>query len=104
MDPGSICYVLDESTCTADQWKTVVDGTALVRNWIVVDKNSTAAGVLPGGVNGTNSTGSGGNGTRPSGTGGAPPQQTVSNAGRLGIGRWEMLGWAGLFGLLVTFL
>lgn len=58
VDPGSVCYVLDSAQCTADQWKTVEDGTALVKNWIVVDGNSsylfpelfngTANGTAPG--------------------------------------------------------
>lgn len=39
--PGSQCYVLDRDQCTADQWESVVNGTALVRNWIVVDANTS---------------------------------------------------------------
>ncbi|KAF2004374.1 alpha/beta-hydrolase [Amniculicola lignicola CBS 123094] len=39
--PGAQCYVLDRDQCTEEQWKTVEDGTALVRNWIVVDANTT---------------------------------------------------------------
>ncbi|KAF3481026.1 carboxypeptidase S1 [Arthroderma uncinatum] len=36
------CHVLDTSTCTQEQLKAVENGTALVRNWIVVDSNSTS--------------------------------------------------------------
>jgi hypothetical protein len=68
-DPGSQCYVLDKDQCTADQWKTVEDGTALVRNWIVVDANTTS--LFP---DLANSTGGGtANKTRPSGTGTPTP-------------------------------
>ncbi|KAF1938259.1 alpha/beta-hydrolase [Clathrospora elynae] len=41
VDPGSQCYVLDPGQCTAEQWATVMNGTALVRNWIVVDANTS---------------------------------------------------------------
>ncbi|ORY17601.1 Alpha/Beta hydrolase protein [Clohesyomyces aquaticus] len=40
-DPGSQCYVLDQDQCTSEQWESVVDGSALVRNWIVVDGNTS---------------------------------------------------------------
>jgi hypothetical protein len=40
-DPGSQCYVLDQGQCTAEQWKTVMNGTALIKNWIVVDANTS---------------------------------------------------------------
>ncbi|KAH9872869.1 hypothetical protein J1614_005263 [Plenodomus biglobosus] len=42
VDPGSQCYVLDRGQCTNEQWETVMDGSALIRNWIVVDANTTA--------------------------------------------------------------
>jgi hypothetical protein len=70
-DPGSQCYVLDRDQCTAEQWETVENGTALVRNWIVVDANTT--NLFPDLVNGTQP-----NGTYPSGTGGMP-MPTVSS-------------------------
>jgi hypothetical protein len=41
-DPGSQCYVLDRDQCTEEQWETVMNGTALVRNWIVVDANTSS--------------------------------------------------------------
>lgn len=62
-DPGSQCYVLDSAQCTAEQWESVVNGSALVRNWIVVDANTTS--LFPDLTNGTGS----GNQTSPSGTG-----------------------------------
>jgi len=39
--PGSQCYVLDRDQCTEEQWETVMNGTALVKNWIVVDANTS---------------------------------------------------------------
>jgi hypothetical protein len=41
VDPGAQCYVLDPDQCTAEQWETVMNGTALVKNWIVVDANTS---------------------------------------------------------------
>ncbi|KAH7087730.1 Alpha/Beta hydrolase protein [Paraphoma chrysanthemicola] len=41
-DPGSQCYVLDRDQCTEEQWQTVMNGTALIRNWIVVDANTSS--------------------------------------------------------------
>ncbi|KAH7074774.1 Alpha/Beta hydrolase protein [Paraphoma chrysanthemicola] len=61
-DPGSQCYVLDRDQCTEEQWETVMNGTALVRNWIVLDANTSS--LFPDIVgNGTGSV----NGTRPTG-------------------------------------
>lgn len=70
--PGSQCYVLDEEQCTAEQWETVENGTALVRNWIVVDANTTS--LFPDLINGTN-------GTTPSGTGTPIPVPSVTGSG-----------------------
>lgn len=39
--PAPTCYVLDRAQCTDEQWATVENGTALVRNWIVVDANTS---------------------------------------------------------------
>nr|AJD23205.1 serine carboxypeptidase [Onygena corvina] len=36
------CFVLDTSTCTQEQLRSVENGTAIVRDWIVVDSNSTS--------------------------------------------------------------
>ncbi|KAA8625983.1 Carboxypeptidase C cathepsin A [Pyrenophora tritici-repentis] len=41
VDEGAQCYVLDPDTCTEEQYESVVNGSALVRNWIVVDANTT---------------------------------------------------------------
>ncbi|KAK7180819.1 carboxypeptidase S1 [Paraphaeosphaeria sporulosa] len=75
--PGSQCYVLDKDQCTADQWATVEEGTALVKNWIVVDGNTSY--LFPDLVNGT------GNGTGPVGTGTPTPSlgpaQPTGNTG-----------------------
>jgi hypothetical protein len=96
-DPGSQCYVLDKDQCTAEQWQSVEDGTALVRNWIVVDANTTS--LFPDLANGTGNGTSNGtsNGTAPSGTGtptpsagpsptessgGAPPSSAAAVSGR----------------------
>lgn len=35
------CYTLDTSTCTAEQVDSLKNGTAVVKDWIVVDANST---------------------------------------------------------------
>lgn len=70
---GAQCYVLDSAQCTPEQWKTVVNGTALVRNWIVVDANTTS--LFPDLAN--NST----NHTQPSGTGSPKPTATSTSTG-----------------------
>ncbi|PVI04010.1 alpha/beta-hydrolase [Periconia macrospinosa] len=81
VDPGSICYILDRGQCTDDQWKTVEDGTALIKNWIVVDKNSSY--LFPGLIN---------NGTKPNGTGSPQPTGAlpVSNAASAGMQSWRL--------------
>ena len=76
-DPGSQCYVLDQGQCTAEQWKTVMNGTALIKNWIVVDANTSY--LFPELV---------GNGTsRPSGTSsasaGSPQYTGAASSGRI---------------------
>lgn len=91
-DPGSQCYVLDKGQCTNAQWETVMDGTALIMDWIVVDANTSS--LFPGLV--------GGNGTaiRPSGTpssSGSPAQYT--SAGTTVARGVKVTGWgASLFG------
>lgn len=39
--PLQFCYLLDTSTCTDDQIDSVLNGTAMVRDYILKDKNST---------------------------------------------------------------
>ncbi|KAI5779171.1 Alpha/Beta hydrolase protein [Geopyxis carbonaria] len=36
LEPGSVCYVLSRGSCTDAQWAAVEDGSAVVRDWIVV--------------------------------------------------------------------
>ena len=46
-DPLQFCYVLEPTeTCTEDQIESILNGTAITRNYIVVDKNSTVLPVL----------------------------------------------------------
>jgi carboxypeptidase C (cathepsin A) len=79
VDPGSQCYVLDQGQCTADQWETVMNGTALIKNWIVVDANTSS--LFPDLVS---------NGTKPSGTptaSGGPTQYTAAASSLMSAGR-----------------
>lgn len=39
--PVHFCYILDTSTCTDDQIESVLNGTAIIRDYIVKDENST---------------------------------------------------------------
>lgn len=39
--PLQFCYVLDSSTCTEDQSEMVANGTGEIRDFILVDRNST---------------------------------------------------------------
>jgi len=34
--PEPECYIWEPGTCTKEQWETVANGTAIVRDWIVV--------------------------------------------------------------------
>ena len=64
-EPLQFCYVLDPTaTCNADQIASIEDGTALIRQYILVDANSTQ--LFPqfvGGGNATSGNATGGNGT-----------------------------------------
>lgn len=40
-EPLQFCYVLDTATCTDDQVDTVLNGTGIVMDYILMDKNST---------------------------------------------------------------
>ncbi|KAF2715244.1 alpha/beta-hydrolase [Pleomassaria siparia CBS 279.74] len=71
--PGSQCYVLDRDQCTDEQWATVEDGTALVKNWVVIDANTTF--LFPE-LNGTRPSGA------PSTTSSVPPASTGAATGR----------------------
>jgi hypothetical protein len=85
--PGAQCYILDREQCTEEQWETVMNGTALVKNWIVVDANTSS--LFPElSANGTNPTAS------PTGTGLPLPEVTNAAYGRLEVGNWGLLGSA----------
>lgn len=91
--PGSQCYVLDPEQCTADQWASVLNGTALVKKWIVVDANTSYLFPELVGGNGTRPNGTS---PRPSGSSSARPPQASTNAGSA-IGRAEdMVGLVGV--------
>lgn len=77
VDPGAQCYVLDRGQCTSEQWETVMNGTALVKNWIVVDGNTSS--LFPDLVNGTEPSSSAGP-SMPEATGGAALAGTGSMA------------------------
>ncbi|KAF2203709.1 alpha/beta-hydrolase [Delitschia confertaspora ATCC 74209] len=69
------CYVLDRDQCSEEQWESVENGTALVRNWIVVDANTSHMFPdLP----------------QASGTPVAPLQGAAM--GRFEIGNWKVFG------------
>lgn len=84
--PGSQCYVLDKDQCTAEQWETVENGAALVRNWIVVDANTTFLfpDLAGNSTNGTLPT--------PSPTSSVPPESTGAAAGSFKMGSWKVMG------------
>jgi hypothetical protein len=85
--PGAQCYVLDREQCTEEQWETVMDGTALIKNWIVVDANTTS--LFPElAQNGTNST------TSPTESGSSPPAETAGAYGRARVRGWEVMSSA----------
>ncbi|KAK1464134.1 serine carboxypeptidase [Colletotrichum melonis] len=43
-EPDPICYVLKPETCPEDVWKTVEDGTALVKDYYVIDATRESQG------------------------------------------------------------
>lgn len=75
--PAPTCYVLSfQNTCTADTQAAVLNGTALVHDYIVIDENTTAlfpgvGGNVTGGGhgNGSGSSSGGGGGAYGNGTG-----------------------------------
>lgn len=41
-EPKGMCYILDpEATCTSDQREAILNGTALIHNWVLIDSNTT---------------------------------------------------------------
>jgi hypothetical protein len=60
--PQPTCYTYAlQSTCTNDQINSVLDGSALIHDYIVIDNNT--AGLFPGIGNGTSSNGTSGTST-----------------------------------------
>lgn len=53
--PEPTCYILDLVTCTDDQFEAVVNNTALIHDYIVIDENT--AGLFPGFGNSTTRSG-----------------------------------------------
>lgn len=103
--PTHFCYSLAPETCSEEQIESLEDGTAVVRNWIVVDQNSTA--LFPDVVGNETSGASGGisNGTTSGGSDGGsasdsavPPAQTGNDASILQP-KW-MLCLTGIAGFL----
>jgi len=37
--PESVCYILTPETCTPEQYATVENGTAIIKDWVVVGVN-----------------------------------------------------------------
>lgn len=92
--PKAQCYVLNLlGTCTADQQASVLDGSALVHDYIVINANTTS--LFPGlyGSNGT-STSTNGSSTASPTKGGASPSSFTSRGVARGLGtEWKMI-WA----------
>ena len=67
--PEPVCYVLEiDNTCTEDQTNSLLNGTALVHDYIVIDNNTKS--LFPG-LNLTSGTGTGGSsGANPKKSGG----------------------------------
>ena len=81
--PQPTCYIYAlGATCDDDQFNSVVDGTALVHDYIVIDNYT--AGLFPGvGGNGTtgNGTSGGGGGSGTSGTASSPSSSATTSGG-----------------------
>lgn len=76
--PTSVCYALDfYTTCFDDQIESIANGTALIRNWILVNENSTMLfpEVVGNGTSPANASTGGGYGSTAS-TSASPPMQT----------------------------
>ena len=93
--PKAQCYVLNlMATCTEDQRMSVVNGSALVHDHIVIDANTTY--LFPdlngtAGPNGTSGSGGTGGKTTGSGTGAAPSPTTKGTAGTVRV-EWKFIG------------
>jgi len=38
--PEPLCFILSPATCTTEQYETVLDGTAIIKDWVVIGVNS----------------------------------------------------------------
>lgn len=99
--PKPTCYILDPSTCTNDQLGAVVNSTAVVHDYIVIDENT--AGLFPDLTNGTNTGGndSGPNGSpnTPSGTSSAPASSHTNAASSVSISLGMVVAGLGAGGI-----
>jgi hypothetical protein len=62
-----VCYSLAPTSCTDEQLQSIIDGSALISDYILLDDYTTTQ--FPGLTNGTNTNGTGGNGGSGSGSG-----------------------------------
>ena len=94
------CYTRDTSTCSEEQVESLKNGSAVVRDWIIVDANSTKRFPFLGGGGGNETTGANGTGTgtgSPTGssTGGATPSTNPNVAAGLArSGSWLVAFWS----------
>ena len=94
--PAPTCYILSlTSTCTDDQYESVLNGTALIHDYIVIDDNTTSLfpGYGNGSVSGGNLTAPGsGGGSIVSGTATSPGQTTeVTSGAAATLADWAMV-------------
>ena len=87
--PKPTCYILDPPTCTYDQFGAVLNSTALVHDYIVIDENTT--GLFPGITDGTN--------TGPSGTTSAPASSHTNAASSVKISLGMVVAGLGAGGI-----
>lgn len=104
-DPTHFCYVLDPYTlCSDEQIESIVNGTACIQDYIMVDANSTA--LFPE-VVGDAQCATGGNYSSGGGYGGnastsaMPPMQTANGAGLPRPGSMAMMGGVAIVAGLV---
>ena len=102
-DPTHFCYVLDPTTlCSEDQIASIENGTALIRNYILVDQNSTQ--LFPGvvGGNGTSNATYGGTGTNGSGQSQSASALVPEQTGNVGSSKRS--SWVVRFAVAVLWL
>ncbi|KAK4621861.1 Carboxypeptidase S1 B [Fulvia fulva] len=91
--PLQFCYVLEPTTCTEDQIDSILNGTAVIRHYIVVDKNSTA--LFPDVVGGSSSNDT--NATTSPGSSSNSPSSYTGKATSNKAGPWvAMMNLAGM--------